>query len=302
MEIHQIRAFLAVAEELHFGRAAERLHMAQPPLSRTIRQLERELGSALFVRTTRTVRLTPAGEALLDPARAVLDSCQDATEAIKRANLGDIGRVRVGFAGPSSHKLISQLAQQIRTTKPGIELVLQSATYANEALARVMDGSLDLALVRWVTPPPRISGRIVAREHPVVLLYRGHPFENRESVSMSELKDEKFISLPADPGANIRDMTFHWAFQAGFAPEVVQVAPDSWVISALVAAGVGISISYDSVARNFNDPNLVYIPLDVVHDPINVHLAWREDDEAPALLEVLAASKKVLPSVETAHS
>lgn len=297
MEIHQIRAFLAVAEELHFGRAADRLGMAQPPLSRTIRQLERELGTDLFRRTTRSVSLSPAGAALVGPARAVLESTRTARESIRLATLGDIGHVRFGFAGASSNKLVAKLTYASRQRKPGITLDLESTTFANEALTRVIDGSLDLALVRWQAKPPRISGRPVMMERPVVAVHTDHAFVGRSSLDMADLAEEDLILLPAESGANMRDLIDHWCFRAGFTPNVIQEAPDSWIVIALVSAGLGITITYDSVVASFNDPNLVTIPLDVDHEPIKVYLAHREDDDNPALHEVLAAAEIALPTV-----
>lgn len=297
MEIHQVRAFLAVAEELHFGRAADRLGMAQPPLSRTIRQLERELGTDLFRRTTRSVSLSPAGEAFIAPARAVLDSTREAQDSIKRATLGEIGRVRFGFAGTSSNRMVAKLAYASHQRRPGISLELESTTFATEALSRVIDGTLDLALVRWQSKPPRIDGRCVMVERPVVVVYADHRLVGRASVGIEELVDEEFILLPENPGSSMRELIAHWCFRAGFTPTVVQDAPDSWMVGALVSAGLGISITYDSVVASLNDPNLITVPLDVDHDPIRVYLAHREDDDNPAVREVLTAAESALPTV-----
>ncbi|WP_349829176.1 LysR family transcriptional regulator [Brevibacterium litoralis] len=297
MEIHQIRAFLAVAEELHFGRAAERLGMAQPPLSRTIRQLERELGADLFRRTTRSVTLSPAGQALVAPAREVLASCETAKESIKLATLGDIGHVRFGFAGASSHTMVARITELSRRRRPGISLRLESQTFAHEALAGLIDGELDLALVRWQAAPPRITGRPVMTERPVVVVPADHHFAGRARVDLAELATEELILLPTNPTSNMRELIQHWAFRAGFTPNVVQEAPDSWMVLSLVSTGLGITITYDSVVGGFNDPNLVTIPLDVEHDPIHVYLAHREDDDNPALHEVLRAAEQAVPTV-----
>lgn len=297
MEIHQIRAFLAVAEELHFGRAAQRLHMAQPPLSRTIRQIEREVGTPLFARTTRSVKLTAAGHALVQPAYAVLESCEAANAAIRRALQGEIGQVKLGFAGASSYRLVSTLAKDIRNNTPGIDLQLESSTFTSDTLGGVIDGTLDLALTRWSSPPPRIRGRAVMQEVPVALLPKEHRLAGRAAVKMDDLKDEKFVALPAEGSYTMHDLTLHWAFEAGFTPNIVQYAPDPWVLGALVSAGAGISIVYDSLAEGLGDPSLAAVPLDIVHEPMNVHLAWREDDANPALAEVLLAADRALPTV-----
>jgi DNA-binding transcriptional LysR family regulator len=296
MELHQLRAFLAVAEELHFGRAAGRLHMAQPPLSRTIQQLERELGTRLFDRTTRTVRLTAAGEALVTPARDVLDGCRVAEVAVKAAGQGETGRVRVGFAGPSSHMLVGRLARLVRRQQPGIELSLRSVTYGYEALAHVIEGSMDLALVRWSAAPPGIASRVVQEEHYVLVVPAEHPLAGCDMVGVADLRHEPFVALPADPGSSVRDAFIRSCYEAGFAPNIVQVAPDSWTVMALVAAGVGVTFSIDTAVEHIPSDGISVVPLREGVEPTYARLAWRQDDDSPALREVLRASEEALPT------
>lgn len=152
MDLFHIHAFLAVAEELHFTRAAERLHMGQPPLSRAIKQLERELGCQLFDRNTRSVSLTPQGHAFFQPAKDVVEAFYDARAAVTDIGQGAIGRVRIGFSGASTYLMIGQLARAVNAEYPGIELVLNSSTYADQGLEKVLNGSLDLGIVRWLAP------------------------------------------------------------------------------------------------------------------------------------------------------
>ena len=136
MDIEQLRSFLAVADELHFGRAAERLHVAQPPLSRTIKRFERELGTRLFDRNTRSVRLTSSGQALMDPAKEVLDALRRAETAVRSADHGEVGTVRIAFAGVSTHRLVARLARVVRSQRPGIQLELSSQNFAQPAMKR----------------------------------------------------------------------------------------------------------------------------------------------------------------------
>ncbi len=300
MELQQLTAFLAVAEELHFGRAAERLYMAQPPLSRVIQQLERDLGARLFERTTRTVRLTAAGEALLAPAREVIEGCRGARVAVRAANQGETGRVRVGFAGPSSHMLIGRLARVVRQRQPGIELSLRSVTYGNEALGQVVDGSLDLAIIRPDTVPPGIASRVVQEEHYVLVVPDGHPLAGRDVVSMRELSAEPFIALSPDPGSSLREAFIRSCYASGFAPNIVQVAPDSWTIMALVAAGTGITFTIDTAMAHIPRDGLHVVPLEEDVSATFARLAWREHDASPALGEVLNAAEIALPTPATA--
>lgn len=158
MEIQQLRVFLAVAEELHFGRAAEKLHMAQPPISRTIRQLERKLGTPLFERNTRSVRLTAAGEALVQPANEVFDALRRAGSAVAAAGRGELGRVRVAYAGASTHLLVGRLARAVRQAHPGIQFELYSQNFALPALGRLLHREIEIAFGRWQESPP-VSSR-----------------------------------------------------------------------------------------------------------------------------------------------
>lgn len=289
-----------MAEELHFGRAAERLHIAQPPLSRTIKQLERDVGAPLFDRTTRSVRLTTAGEALVEPARQVLDDVRSARRAVQSAGRGETGRVRVGFAGPSSHLLVGQLGRLVRERHPGIELALRSTTYGHEALRAVVNGDLDLAIARWEAEPPGVAHRIVAVEHHVLVVPEEHPLAARTRVSMAELRDEPFVALPADPGSSVRDAFLRFSHGAGFSPNIVQTAPDSWTVMALVGAGVGITVSLDTAVRNLVQDGIAVVELEEGLEPTYSRLAWRRGDANPALQEVLRASLVALPTPDLA--
>lgn len=296
MEFQHLQAFLAVADELHFGRAAERLHMAQPPLSRTIKQLERDLGAQLFDRTTRIVRLTAAGEALIEPAQEVLEGCRTARNAVRGAGRGETGRVRVGFAGPSSYHMVGALSRLVRHRHPGIELSLQSTTYAYEGLRLVMDGHLDMAMVRWAVEPTGVAHRIIAREHAVLVVPDDHRLADRDLVSMADCRDEPFVALPADPGSSVRDTFIRDAHAAGYVPNIVQTAPDSWTVMSLVAAGVGITHTLDTAFVNAQNDGLTMVRLREGLKPSFARLAWRADDKNPALRAVLEASKEALPT------
>ncbi|MDT0440682.1 LysR family transcriptional regulator, partial [Streptomyces doudnae] len=179
MELRHLKAFLAVAEELHFGRAAKRLQMAQPPLSQQIRQLEKELGVQLFRRNTRSVRLTSAGESFLEPVRTVLEDLDTAVRAARSAGKGEYGRVTIGFAGASTHETLPRLTRAVRAAHPGLELVMTGQTYANTALSRVADGSLDLGFVRLPVTRPGVAHRVIDEEELICALPSDHPLARR---------------------------------------------------------------------------------------------------------------------------
>ncbi|MFE3474920.1 MULTISPECIES: LysR family transcriptional regulator [unclassified Streptomyces] len=295
MELRHLNAFLAVAEELHFGRAAKRLQMAQPPLSQQIRQLERELGVQLFHRNTRSVRLTSAGESFLDPVRTVLDDLDTAVRAARSAGKGEYGRVTIGFAGASSHETLPRLTRAVRAAHPGLELVMTGQTYANTALSRVADGSLDLGFVRLPVTRPGVAHRVIDQEELICALPSDHPLARRVSVPLDVLAGEPFVSFPANSGSTVRDAMTEACESAGFTPRVVQEAPDSYTILALVAAGVGVTLTVTSV-QHIQQNGLVYRRLAGPPVRLSAALAWRPDNPSAALRAVLAVAEEALPT------
>ncbi|PKW17394.1 LysR substrate-binding domain-containing protein [Saccharopolyspora spinosa] len=302
MELRYLTAFVAVAEELHFGRAAKRLQMAQPPLSQQIRHLEKELGVQLFERNTRSVRLTSAGESFLEPARAALDDVDIAVRAAKAAGRGEYGRVTVGFAGASSHESLPRLTRAVRAAHPGLELVMRGQTYANVALAKVADGSLDLGFVRLPvnqvgSPTPGVQTRVIEVEELICALPTDHPLAVRESISIEDLADEPFVSFPSNAGSTVRDALVKACVSAGFNPRVVQEAPDSYTILALVAAGVGVTLTLTS-CQHIQQSGTAYRPLAGAPMRLHAALAWRTNNTSAALRTVLGIAEEALPTPE----
>ena len=289
MDIEQLRSFLAVADELHFGRAAERLHVAQPPLSRTIKRLERELGTRLFDRNTRSVRLTSSGQALMDPAKEVLDALRRAETAVRSADHGEVGTVRIAFAGVSTHRLVARLARVVRSQRPGIQLELSSQNFAQPAMKRLLAGATDLALGRWDVVPTEVSAQVVMPDSLVLAVPDTHALAGARRLSIGQLVSEGFVSLPPHEGSVLPDRLRRLAHANGFVAEVVQVAPDTQTALALVSAEVGCHLTLASVAENVTDPHVVFIPLNESTPSLDVHLraAWRRDDQNPALRAVL---------------
>lgn len=298
MELHHIRAFLVLAEELHFGQAAERLHMTQPPLSRTIKQLERHLGAELFERTTRAVRLTPAGKAFLKPAREILTGVRLARKAVASAAMGEVGHIRFGFAGPSSHMWVAELSRIMRDRHPGISLELVSTTYGDQTTQQVLSGALDVAIARWALEPAGLSNRTLMREEFVLIVPDEHPLAERDEVPMAECKDEPFVVLAPDTGSAIREYLFRFTNEAGFAPDIAQTASDSWTIMALVAAGVGISMTTDSSVRHYVHPKIRTVRLAGDYEPMHARLMWRKDDPNPALWTLITEAEKLVRKTE----
>lgn len=293
MEVNKASAFLTVAEELHFGRAAKRLHMAQPPLSRLIRQLEAELGATLFERNTRHVALTPSGEALLEPARELVMLSRRMKDVVRGAQEGEVGRVRLGFAGASVNQAVGELARQIRQQRPGISLELYSSQFSHVGLERILDGSLDLVIGRWDFLPAEIDSHLVAHEELLIALPENHRLADREAVSAEDLAGEAWIVLPGGASATLPNRLNMLAMWAGFVPRIVQVAPDSWTLVVLVGAGMGVSLILSSVRDNIPSRGVVYKPLAQEQKPVEVRLIWRRGNLSPTLRAVIEISENV---------
>ncbi|WGL52413.1 LysR substrate-binding domain-containing protein [Nocardioides sp. BP30] len=295
MDVHQAQAFLAVADELHFGRAAERLHMAQPPLSRLIRQIEADLGAQLFERNTRQVSLTPQGAALLEPARELVMLSRRLKEIVQQSQAGEIGRLRLGFAGASVNRLVSELARRVRAERPGITLELFSSQFSHLGLERVLDGSLDLVIGRWDFLPAEVDSRVIGRESILVALPEHHRLASRDAVAAADLASEPWVVLPGASSATLPNRLGVLGIAGGFVPRIVQVAPDSSTQLMLVGVGVGVALTFSGVRENVLAPGVVYRPLRPGQAGVDVRIIWRRGDADPALSAVVEVSRQVFP-------
>jgi len=287
-----VHAFLAVAEELHFRRAADRLHITQPPLTRTIKALESELGTDLFERSTRSVSLTPAGEALVGPARQVLAALEAAAEAARAAARGDTGRVRVAFAGVSTHPLVAELARNVRADRTAVDLELSSQNFARSALRKLVEGDTDIALGRWDFVPEGVVSRVVDRDDLVLAVPAQDALATAREVSFSQVRDRRFVSLPPQEGSVLVDRLQRLAAAQRFEPLVAQLAPDTQTALALVSAAVGLHLTLASVSANVVDPHVAFVPVargeSAELPDVHLRVAWRENEAVPVVRSVLA--------------
>lgn len=297
MDLFQLEVFRAVAGELHFGRAAERLHLTQPSLSRTIRALEADLGTPLFDRTTRRVELTPAGQALLDPAAAILRMGERARSDVQAARRGDSGHLRFSFAGPSSQVMVGALARRVRERYQRIDLAFRPGRYGPAVLRELAERTTDLGIARFEHAPPGVGSRAVAREHGALAVPSDHPLAHADAVTFADLRGQPFITLPEDVRSAVWAVFVSGCHAAGFAPDIVQTAPDTWTCVALVAAGVGLHYTTDSAVRQMILDGVRIIGLAEQIPPVFSYLLWRAGDRDPALANVLAISEEVLPTV-----
>ena len=295
MEIQQARAFVAVAEELHFGRASERLRLTQSALSRSVAQLERSLGSKLVDRTTRSVELMPAGEALLPHAREIITLVDRCGDIVSEASQGRTGRVRLGFASASTNHIVGSLVREIRHRLPGLRLELESSALSHRGLEQILEGTLDIALGRWDLLPAQVSSRIITHEELVLALPAGHHLASRAQVSLRDLERDSWIALPSGPGAALPQRLHMLAAKAGFVPRVTQLAPDSATSMVLVASGFGVAMTQSSVQEHIYAPGVVFRPIAESPPPLPVRLVWRREDTSPALAEVIDVAEALHP-------
>src|ERR1700743_2251844 len=243
MELRHLRYFVAVAEELHFTRAALRLNMAQPPLSQQIRALETELGVQLFARTRRSVALTDAGQALLERAREMLAAAQALPQELQRVARGEVGLLRIGFSStPPLTKVLRDVVADHRRSHPDVALNLREmhSQLQFESLRR---GELDVGLVRYNEGTPEGIRLQLLRNDPLRLVVpAGHRFARRRSVAIAECRDEAFIGFPGDAGTGTGPLLKRLAAQAGFTPRIAQEAREATHQLGLVAAGLGIAV------------------------------------------------------------
>ncbi|MBT2535563.1 LysR family transcriptional regulator [Arthrobacter sp. ISL-69] len=295
MELRQIEAFLAVAEELHFGRAAHRLRMAQSPLSQTIKKLEKSLGTALFERNTRAVSLTTAGFAFLPHARKILEEFDLARRAAT-ADSGEVyGRLSIGFSGALNHKTLPPLTRALRNRYPRLELTLTGGLLTQDALDQLRNGSLDLSFIGLPVDAPSLATRSIAVEPLGAILPEDHPLAGRAAISLAELAVDGFITMPAAQGSTLREAIFSACTAAGFRPRVVQEVSDPYTALSLVAGGVGVSLMPDSVA-GIMPGGTVFLPLSGAAPLLDSGIAWNPALISPALKLALELADTVLPT------
>lgn len=293
MELRHLRYFATVADTRHFGRAAERLHMAQPALSQAVRQLETELGAELFTRTTRQVSLTPAGEFLLGEARRVLDIIDEGVHSVRRIAEGRCGLVRMAFTGTATLSHLPRIARTLQRDLPGIALEVHSDLLTSAQCDRLRDGSLDLGILR---PPVRGDGIALytLEVEPLVLAVPvDHRLAVEPAIAMTDLRTESFIAY-ADPDSVVNAAALRSCRAAGFSPQWEHQAAGTAVLLALVAGGLGIAIVPAS-ARALPLAGVVFRDL-LDAESVELALAWHREYNSAAVASVLDVLTDALAS------
>src|SRR5262245_56066603 len=242
-------AFAALADDLHFTRAAARLHVAQPALTKRIQLLERAMGVRLFVRTRRSVRLTSDGEVLLDKARHVLRAAEDLAATAERLSAGELGRLRIGFTPSAPHHVLPSLMQAFRRQHPAISCALAEAS-SEDQIRQILEGDLDVGILRPPAVRPATLVCTTFLEEPyVAILPRHHRLGSRRAVSLGDLSVEPFVIIARRVVAAIHDQILAACVEAGFTAHVAQEATHIHAVVALVAAGCGVSLLPKSAAE-----------------------------------------------------
>jgi DNA-binding transcriptional LysR family regulator len=294
LDLRQMRYFVTVAEELHFGRAAARLHMTQPPLSQTIQALEESLGAPLFLRTRRNVELTPAGQALLPEARRMLAHAAEMPDLVRRAAAGEAGRLALAFVSSADYSVLPPFLRSYRAQYPHVQIVLQEAT-SDLQIEDLLHNRVDAGLL---IPPLPDKARaeldyLKVLDEPLILaapagldaLRGGGP------VWLKDLPPLPLIIFPRPIAPALHDAILACFRAAGITPEIGQQAIQMQTIVSLVSAGMGLALVPQSVS-NLMRPGVEYRALRDPSPQVETGLAWRRDNRSPVLLGFLDLLRK----------
>jgi DNA-binding transcriptional LysR family regulator len=279
MELRHLRYFVAVAEELHFGRAAERLHLSQPPLSQQIRRLEDILGYALFVRTSRSVKLTSAGEAFLERARRTLRNVQRDIEETRSIGQGEVGSLNIGFVGSAMLTTLPGIFRAYREAYPRVHLHLHESFTARVAEG-LESGTLDAGILRDGDAVEMLNVTTLFSEPYVAVLPVTHACAGKKTISPGMLRNDPFVYYPRSAGGRAFEKPLTLFEEHGFRPQIVQEASNWLTILRLVGAGLGVSVAPACVGR-IASPEVVCIPLRGAKVVSDIELARVVGDSRP---------------------
>jgi DNA-binding transcriptional LysR family regulator len=292
MELRHLRYFVAVAESLHFGQAAAKLHIAQPSLSHQIRQLEAELHTSLLSRTKRHVELTEAGRLFLDQARDILARTDRATIIARRVGRSDAQRLRVGFGYCMNQADLAAVVGDFNAHHHEIQVEVKTLSVPLQ-LDWLRDGRLDVGFVRPPVSDRMLNSEVLISEALVIALPPTHRLAAKRRVSLAGLENEPFILVPRDAVPVFHDAVLKACRAAGFVPHAPHEADQLQMMIGMVAAGAGVAL-VPAAARKIKQYPLVYRPVHPSPDTLDTAVAWRRDDASPALAQFLGAARRVL--------
>lgn len=297
MELRHLRYFIVIAEELHFGRNAERLHMTQQPLSQQIRQLEAEIGVLLFHRTKRRVQLTEAGKAFLEEARQILHKASQAVEMARQVARGENGRLTVGFSGFATYSLLPKVLRIFRERFPLVELELEEMTSSAQVQA-LQHRQIHLGLMIPPVPDAGLVQESILSEPLVVILPETHPLATQPELRLSALAQEPFILVSRHLEPGYYDLCISLFQQAGFSPKVVQKASQKQTILSLVSADMGVSLAPASI-RNIHRNGVVYTTLNPLNVEVELVAVWRQDETSTVLQTFVRVIREIIEQMRS---
>jgi DNA-binding transcriptional LysR family regulator len=290
MELRHLRYFVTLAEELHFGRAAERLHIAQPPLSQQIRQLEGELGFELFYRTKRNVQLTEAGHVFLGEVQQIMRQLQQAIQVGRQTSRGEIGQLVVGFVSSAAYNILPTILRTFRSCVPGVRLELHELT-TDQQLEWLREGRMDVGFLRPPVEENRFSCETIFQESLMVALPEAHLLASQSDVCLTSLANEPFILFPRILAPGLYDLIINLCQQAGFSPKVAQEAIQMQTIVSLVAAEIGVAIVPASL-QNLQRIGVVYKNVQEPTPKVSIAMIWRKNETSPTVLRLVEIVKQ----------
>jgi len=291
IELRHLRYFVAVAEELHFGRAAAKLGIAQPPLSLQIQKLEAELGTALFERTSRRVQLTPAGKVLLDEARHVLQEFAAAADAALRAARGEMGSLSVAFAASVMFLALPKIIRRFREEFPRVHLELRELPTGSQLVA-LRTGELDIGFLREPPVDEELSTETLMTERLLLALSKRHPLASRKRLRLTDVANEDFVLFPRDIAPGLYRHVLAVCAEAGVHPRIVQTSRELYTTVSLVEAGLGVTIIPESV-RKMGWRGVRYYPIGSPAATTRIDAAWRTDNRSPVIPAFLEIARSV---------
>jgi DNA-binding transcriptional LysR family regulator len=295
IDIRHLRYFQAVAEELHFGRAAARLAIAQPALSRQIQQLEQELGTPLLRRTQRRVELLPAGALLLERSRSIQQELARTLADVRRTGTGELGKLTLGFLHSSTYGLLPTVIRRFRQLYPGIELELHEKPITAQ-LSALVRGTIDLGLLRVQAAPPELEIVPVMPDPFVLALPAKHPLAGRTRMRLKEVAGEPFVMFHKGEAPLLHGRVQAMCEQAGFSPDVVQHATQIHTMVGLVGGGLGVAVVPAS-ARNLHPRQVRFVQISDKVEPLHIGLGWRRGHETPAIQSFRKVTQDVATSL-----
>jgi DNA-binding transcriptional LysR family regulator len=275
MDPRKLRYFIAVAEELHFGRAARRLNVSQPPLSIQIRALESELETSLFTRNRRSVALTDAGRVLLIEARKILQQLNDTRAVVQRAGRGEVGRLAIGFNTAVEYNVLPNLLGEFRRRYPDVLLTLRERM-SDQQLAELDSEMLDVGLLTAPVDRYSIEWRTIWRERVVVAIPARHDLARSNSIPLRRLANEQFIMFPRSCAPVLFDDIIQFCRRGGFSLKIVQEAAQSQTIISLVSAGIGLAIIPESI-QGLRRAGVTYRPFRERSPSVETLIAYKKD-------------------------